>query len=82
MRERRHIDRIKAMPCCVCEAAGPSDCHEIEQGAWFTSLPLCRSCHLDSRYGLHGQRASWKLRKLDEIGALNRVVGKLMEEHA
>lgn len=78
--ERRHIDRIKAMPCAVCDASGPSECHEIEQGAWFTSMPLCPDCHRGSFAGIHGQRRAWTVRKLDELGALNATIGKLMAQ--
>jgi hypothetical protein len=78
--EAAHIVRIKEMDCVVCGASGPSDCHELEQGQWFTSLPLCRTCHMHPVYGWHGQKANWKAIKLDELGALNRVVARLMEE--
>lgn len=43
--ERRHVARIKEMNCVVCDQAGPSECHEIKQGQWFTSLPVCPDCH-------------------------------------
>jgi hypothetical protein len=43
--EKRHIERIKAMPCAVCSASAPSEAHEIEQGLWFLSVPLCADCH-------------------------------------
>ena len=78
--ERRHINRIKAMNCCICGCEGPSDCHEIEQGQWFTSLPLCKTCHQHPVYGLHGQKANWRANKLTELTALNLVVGELMKE--
>ena len=61
--ERQHIERIKRMPCSVCEAGAPSDCHEIKQGQWFTSIPLCFDCHR-SYNGLHGTKALWKVRKM------------------
>jgi hypothetical protein len=35
--ERAHIERVKALPCSVCDAPGPSECHEPEQGLWFAS---------------------------------------------
>ena len=38
--ERLHIARIKGMPCVICEASAPSECHEINQGQWFTLLDL------------------------------------------
>ncbi len=36
--ERLHIARIKAMSCIICDASAPSECHEINQGQWFTSM--------------------------------------------
>ena len=75
--ERRHIERIKAMRCCVCDAQGPSECHEIEQGKWFTSLPLCPGCHR-GRNGIHGDKHLWNVYKYTELERLNYVVGELV----
>ena len=77
--ERRHIEKIAAMDCCVCSCAGPSEVHEIEQGQWFTSLPLCPTCHRHPVYGWHGQKANWRSVKLNEIGALAVTIRRLME---
>ena len=30
--ESEHIARIKEMDCVICDAPGPSEAHEIEQG--------------------------------------------------
>jgi hypothetical protein len=76
--EAAHIERIKLMPCCVCGAAGPSDCHELRQGDWFTCLPLCKDCHQGAHNGIHGRQAIWKVKKLDELSALNQVVEGLV----
>ena len=76
--ERKHIERVKSLPCSVCDEAGPSDCHEINQGEWFTSIALCKSCHQGPLLGWHGQRQMWKLKKLDEVGALNKTIERLM----
>lgn len=80
--ERDHVTRIKLMPCCVCGAGGgesaPSEAHEIEQGQWFTSIPLCADCHRGSHNGLHGQRRAWRVKKLTELSALNSVVAQLV----
>ena len=67
--ERRHVARIKAMPCVVCGEAGPSEAHEIEQGLWYASIPLCSSCHRGTN-GLHGQRRMWAVMKISELQAL------------
>ena len=38
--EKLHIERVKDLPCSVCDDDGPSDAHEIKQGQWFTSVAL------------------------------------------
>lgn len=77
-KEKRHIERVKALACSVCDTPGPSDCHEIKQGQWFTSVALCPSCHTGSLMGLHGQRRAWAIRKLDELDALAITVERLV----
>ncbi len=77
--EREHITRIKEMDCVVCGASGPSECHEIEQGQWFTSMPLCADCHRGSLNGIHGQKRMWAVRKMDELSALNETIRLVME---
>ena len=78
--ERRHVTRIKSMPCAVCDAPPPSDAHEIEQGQWFTSLPLCRSCHMDGHNGIHGEKRMWAVMRKTELSALNETIGKIVKE--
>ena len=78
--EKIHIERIKNMACIVCGARGPSDCHELRQGQWFTSLPLCRDCHMGSHNGIHGRKAIWNVKKLDEVDALALTVERLVTE--
>lgn len=75
--EQAHIEWIKSQECIVCGTPGPSDAHEVEQGAWFTSLPLCKSCHQGDHNGIHGRKHMWKVMGLDELGALNELVRKL-----
>ena len=78
--ERLHIARIKAMSCVICDASAPSECHEINQGQWFTSMPLCADCHRGSLNGIHGQKRLWNVYKMDELSALNETIRKLSEE--
>jgi hypothetical protein len=73
-REQRHIVRIKEMDCGVCGANGPSDCHELKQGQWFTSIPLCRDCHMGHLNGLHGQKRMWAIMKMDELDVLAETI--------
>jgi len=76
--ESAHILRIKEMGCALCEACGPSEAHEIKQGQWFTSIPLCPDCHRGPLNGLHGQKRMWSLMKMDEIDALAVTVQRLL----
>lgn len=78
--EKRHCQRVAALPCSVCGQAGPSEVHEIKQGQWYTSVALCADCHRGSLLGLHGQRRAWIIRKMDEIDALAVTVGRLMAQ--
>lgn len=77
--EYDHIQRIKEMDCVVCEASGPSECHEIEQGLWFLSLPLCPDCHRGQLNGIHGQRRMWAIKKMTELDALNVTIMRLLK---
>lgn len=76
--DRRHIERVKSLPCSVCDASAPSDCHEINQGQWFTSIALCKDCHQGGLNGIHGQKRMWAIKKMDELAALNVTVERLM----
>jgi len=78
--ERLHIAKIKLMSCIICQASPPSECHEINQGQWFTSMPLCADCHRGSLNGIHGQRRLWNVYKMDELSALGETIRLLMSE--
>jgi hypothetical protein len=76
--ERAHVERVKLLPCSVCGAEGPSDAHELKQGQWFSAVALCKDCHQGSRNGIHGQKAMWRVMKMDEVDALAVTVERLM----
>lgn len=76
--ERQHIERIKEMACGVCNASGPSECHELKQGQWFSAIPLCADCHRGPFNGIHGQARMWAVMKLDELDVLAATVQKLI----
>lgn len=80
--EKKHIERVKALPCSVCDDSGPSDAHEIKQGQWFTAVALCKSCHQGPLMGLHGQRRMWAIKKMDEIDALAVTVERILKVQA
>lgn len=76
--EREHVTTIKSMDCACCGAPGPSEAHEIEQGLWWLSIPLCADCHRGSFSGLHGQKRAWSVRKKTELSCLADTVKALL----
>ncbi len=77
--ERRHLARVKELPCSVCDTPGPSIAHHYRQGLQYTCIALCEDCHVGPRMGIHGQKTAWKIRKMDELDALNITLQRLME---
>jgi hypothetical protein len=75
--ERDWIGRVKELPCSVCDADGPSDCHHIKQSASYAVVALCKSCHQGSKMGWHGEKAAWRIAKMDELDALNITLKNL-----
>lgn len=73
--ERRHVDLVKSLPCSVCDKAGPSDAHELEQGNWWTAVALCRDCHT-GKNGIHGQKTMWRVMKMNELDALGITIAR------
>jgi hypothetical protein len=74
---RKYLERIKSMPCGVCDAPAPSEAHHIKQGLHFVCIPVCASCHRDGFNGWHGQRRMWKVMKKDELIVLSETIEKL-----
>lgn len=75
--EQQHIQRVKELPCGVCEAPGPSDAHHIVQQQHWTVIPLCSDCHQGAFNGVHGQRRIWNVHKKTEMSVLNETVRRL-----
>lgn len=78
--EREHVGRLKDMNWCACtlEWTEEPEIHEIEQGDWWTAIPLSPDAHRGSFNGLHGQKRAWTVQKLTELGALSRTIKRLM----
>ncbi len=77
-KERQHLQRVKELPCSVCDAPGPSQAHHINQGQQYTAVALCPDCHQGAFMGIHGQKRAWAIRKMDELDALNKTVERLV----
>jgi hypothetical protein len=78
--ERAHLERVKSLPCSVCDFRGPSEAHHIDQSKPYTCVALCAECHRGSRMGWHGEKAAWHIHKMDELSALNVTIKRLMEQ--
>ena len=77
-REREHLARVKSLPCSVCNAPPPSSAHHIKQDQPYLCVALCHSCHQDGHNGWHGQRAIWRVMKMDELDALAITLMRLL----
>lgn len=78
-RQRAHLGRVKELQCSVCDAPGPSEAHHVKQGLQYTAVALCTECHRGSGMGWHGQKRAWRIRKMDELDALDVTVRRLLE---
>ncbi len=78
-KERKHLARVKELPCSVCDASSPSDAHHVKQHRQYTCVALCKDCHQGAVMGWHGQKRMWSLKKMDEIDALNITIARLLE---
>lgn len=75
--QRKHLAKVKELSCSVCDAPPPSDAHHIKQGQQYTCVALCKICHQDSRLGWHGEKAMWRIKKMNELDALNITIERL-----
>ena len=78
---KRHIGRVKSLPCSLCGASAPSDAHHILEGRIqgrksddFVTIPLCKSCHQDPRNGIHGERIMLKIMHETELSLLAKTI--------
>lgn len=76
-KERRHLALIKEMECSLCGAHPPNDAHHIRQHRQYLCIPLCKDCHTNYN-GIHGTKALWRIKKFDELDALNETIKRLM----
>lgn len=78
-KQRRHVQKVKELPCSVCDAPPPSDAHHIKQHRQYTVVALCKDCHQGSMMGWHGQKRMWAIKKMDELDALNVTIERLLD---
>lgn len=75
--EASHLEAVKLCACVICDSPPPSDAHHIRQGDHFTCVALCKDCHQGSDNGWHGRKVMWRVRKWDELDALNETLRRL-----
>lgn len=73
--EAAHMAKVKSAPCSVCEGVG-GFAHHIKQGDHYTTVALCWDCH-QGHNGWHGNKSLWKIKKMDELDALNITMRNL-----
>lgn len=76
--ERKHVARVKELPCSVCDAEGPSEAHHYRQHLQYICIALCVDCHRGPIMGWHGGKVAWRVRKMDELDALNITLRRLI----
>lgn len=64
---RRHMDRVKQLPCVICLAPPPSDAHHVISGRYgsrkasdFDTIPLCKAHHQDGPEAIHQNKRAWE----------------------
>ena len=76
-KEKAYIGLVKELPCSVCNAPAPSDAHHVKQHRQYTVVALCKDCH-QGYNGWHGTKAFWKIKKMDELDALNITIERMI----
>lgn len=83
--ERKHIERVKSLPCGLCDAPGPSSAHHVRTGqgmgqraGHYCTIPLCYPCH-QGEEGFHGSKALWNVYRKTELDVLDQTIGRLMK---
>ena len=75
--ESEHLAAVKSSACVVCDHPPPVEAHHIVQGDHFTTVAVCEDCHRGSFNGWHGRRSLWKIKKMDEMSALNETLRRI-----
>lgn len=79
--EHQWLAMVKSIKCAVCdEDCGPLglEAHHIKQGDHYTAIGLCHDCHAGP-IGWHGTKVLWRIKKMDEIDALNVTIKRVFE---
>jgi hypothetical protein len=80
--EKRHLDRVASLPCCLC-GASPVHVHHIRESQgmaqrasnWLT-VPLCPDCHQGPK-GVHGDQSMLRIMRMSEMDMLADTIRRL-----
>ncbi len=74
---KRHLARVKELPCVICAAPPPSDAHHCFSGRYgsrkasdFETIPLCKACHQHGPMAIHQDKAGWEARNGNDFDFL------------
>ena len=77
---KRHLARVKSLPCVICQAPPPSDAHHVICGRYgsrkasdFDTIPLCKRHHQHGPEAIHNGKASWESKHGPDWGYLPLV---------
>ena len=81
--ERRHIGKVKSLPCSCCNADAPSSAHHVRVGMgmgqraknWLV-VALCYDCHQGIN-GVHGDKALMRIYDVTELDMLSKTIERL-----
>ena len=66
---REYMNRVKQLPCVICQAPPPSDAHHVFHDRFgtlkaddFMTVPLCKIHHQDGPDAIHNIKATWRER--------------------
>lgn len=81
---RRHMHRVAQLPCVICKAPPPSECHHVFSGRYgqrrasdLETIPLCSRHHRHGPEAIHADKRGWELRHGPDHGFLPTVAALL-----
>ena len=69
VRSKKLRDAVKALPCVICHAPPPSDCHHVFHDRFSRArecdtktIPLCKRHHQEGPDAIHNDKKGWRER--------------------
>jgi len=62
-----YMGLVKQLPCCICNAPPPSDCHHVihdrfgsRKASDLDTIPLCKKHHQEGTDAIHNGKETWR----------------------